>query len=66
MSSAAKNETGIAIVGMAGRFPKARNLDEFWRNLCEGVDAVSFFTDRQFGAELLFRHTITKKQEGKG
>jgi acyl transferase domain-containing protein/thioesterase domain-containing protein len=30
----------IAIVGMAGRFPGARNLDEFWRNLYDGVEAV--------------------------
>ena len=32
---------------MAGRFPKARNLDEFWRNLCDGVEAVSFFSDEE-------------------
>src|SRR5882724_4602124 len=41
---------GIAIVGMAGRFPKARNLDEFWRNLCDGVEAVSFFSDEELAA----------------
>ena len=45
MSTAVDNTTGIAIVGMAGRFPKARNLDEFWRNLCDGVEAISFFSD---------------------
>src|ERR1043165_2701969 len=38
---------GIAIVGMAGRFPGARNLDEFWRNLRDGVEAISFFTDEE-------------------
>ena len=47
MSNAANNQTGIAIVGMAGRFPKARNLDEFWRNLCDGVESVSFFSDNE-------------------
>jgi acyl transferase domain-containing protein len=26
----------IAIVGMVGRFPGARNLREFWRNLAAG------------------------------
>ncbi len=36
---------------MAGRFPKARNLDEFWRNLCNGVEAISFFTDEELMAE---------------
>jgi amino acid adenylation domain-containing protein len=37
----------IAIVGMAGRFPKAKNLEEFWENLRNGVEAVSFFNDDQ-------------------
>jgi acyl transferase domain-containing protein len=34
----------IAIVGMAGRFPKARTLEQFWRNLADGVDCVTRFT----------------------
>ncbi len=39
----------IAIVGMAGRFPGARNVAEFWRNLRDGVEAIRPFSD----AELL-------------
>ena len=39
--------TGIAIIGMAGRFPKARNIDELWQNLCHGVEGISFFTDEE-------------------
>ena len=35
----------IAIVGMAGRFPKARNVEEFWKNLREGNECISFFHD---------------------
>ncbi len=35
----------VAIVGMAGRFPGARNLDEFWSNLRDGVESISFFRD---------------------
>ena len=31
-------DNDIAIVGMAGRFPGARNIDEFWANLQEGYD----------------------------
>jgi acyl transferase domain-containing protein/aryl carrier-like protein len=38
---------GIAIVGMAGRFPRARDVDEFWRNLRDGVEAISFFTEEE-------------------
>src|SRR5712671_4067444 len=50
MSDTPDNLAGIAIVGMAGRFPKARNVDEFWRNLCEGVEAISFFNDDELAA----------------
>src|SRR3954467_10209186 len=35
----------IAIIGMAGRFPQAKNLEEFWRNLREGKECISFFKD---------------------
>src|SRR5260221_13856141 len=50
MSVQQKNSGGIAIVGMAGRFPKAKNIDEFWRNLCDGVEGVSFFSDEELEA----------------
>ncbi len=42
--------TGIAIVGMAGRFPRARTVDEFWRNLRDGVDCISYFRDDELEA----------------
>src|SRR5947209_2869556 len=41
---------GIAIVGMTGRFPQAPDLNQFWRNLQEGVEAVSFFSDAELQA----------------
>ena len=34
---------GVAIIGVAGRFPKARNVLEFWANLKAGREAISFF-----------------------
>jgi acyl transferase domain-containing protein/glutamate-1-semialdehyde aminotransferase len=34
---------GIAIIGMAGRFPEARNVDELWRNLLAGRECISRF-----------------------
>jgi acyl transferase domain-containing protein len=37
--------TDIAIIGMSGRFPGARNLAEFWRNLQDGVESITFFSD---------------------
>jgi len=30
----------IAIIGMSGRFPGAKNLREFWENLKNGVKSV--------------------------
>lgn len=37
--------TAIAIIGMAGRFPGAKNLAEFWHNLQAGVESITFFAD---------------------
>lgn len=39
--SAALDSDAVAIVGMAGRFPGARDLTEFWRNLAGGVDSIT-------------------------
>ena len=36
-----RNQDGIAIVGMAGRFPGADNLSQFWEMLESGMDAVT-------------------------
>lgn len=38
---------GIAIIGMAGRFPGAKNVDEFWENLRDGVESISFFSEEE-------------------
>jgi iturin family lipopeptide synthetase A len=37
----------IAVVGLAGRFPGARDPRELWRNLCDGVESVRFFSDEE-------------------
>lgn len=31
----------IAIIGMSGQFPKAKNLEQFWDNLANGRDCIS-------------------------
>ncbi|MBM4260646.1 MAG: amino acid adenylation domain-containing protein [Deltaproteobacteria bacterium] len=40
----------VAIVGMAGRFPGANRIDEFWRNLQSGVESIRFFSDAELAA----------------
>jgi acyl transferase domain-containing protein len=42
----------VAIVGMAGRFPGAANVQQLWRNLCGGVESVQFFADEQLDASI--------------
>jgi acyl transferase domain-containing protein/acyl carrier protein len=39
------NGLEVAIIGMAGRFPDASNVDEFWQNLKNGVESVRWLTD---------------------
>lgn len=48
----------IAVIGMAGRFPGARNLSEFWQNLRNGVEAVTFFTEEELLASGVEPETI--------
>jgi len=41
------NEFDVAIVGMAGRFPGARNLEEYWQNLIGGVESIARLSDEE-------------------
>src|SRR5262245_54244932 len=41
---------GIAIIGMAGRFPGADSLEQFWRNLASGVESISRFSEEELTA----------------
>ncbi|MDZ8084255.1 MAG: SDR family oxidoreductase [Nostoc sp. DedQUE12b] len=38
---------GVAIIGMAGRFPGAISIESFWQNLQDGVESLSLFTDEE-------------------
>jgi len=40
----------VAIVGMAGRFPGAEDLDRFWQNLCEGIESIKDLTEEEMRA----------------
>jgi len=37
----------IAIIGMRGRFPGARDIEQFWQNLRNGVEGISFFSEQE-------------------
>ncbi len=40
------SDLDIAIVGMSGRFPGANNIDEFWSNIQNRVESISFFSNQ--------------------
>ena len=42
----------IAVIAMAGRFPGARDVEQFWANLCAGRDTITFFNDNELDAAL--------------
>lgn len=60
-------ENAIAIIGMSGRFPGAENIQEFWGNLCNGVDSISKFSDTELkregvSEEILNKHNYIKSR----
>lgn len=50
-SSPAERSGDIAIIGMAGRFPGARNVRDYWRNLCVGIESITFLSDAELTAQ---------------
>lgn len=44
----------IAIVGMGCRFPGAQNVNEFWKLLVDGVDAISEVTKDRWDIDALY------------
>jgi len=53
-SSFARAEGGgeFAVIGMACRFPGARNIGEYWQNLLDGKETISFFKDEELSDEI--------------
>ncbi len=43
-------QVSVALIGMAGRFPGAETLRDFWRNLVDGREAVRFATPDELQA----------------
>src|SRR6187431_1178933 len=37
----------IAVISMAGRFPGADSVEQFWQNLEQGIETITFFTQEQ-------------------
>jgi acyl transferase domain-containing protein/tryptophanase/SAM-dependent methyltransferase len=52
----------VAIVGMAGRYPKAKNVRELWENLVQGRDCIEEIPPDRY--EWRLRHGSVKKYRG--
>jgi acyl transferase domain-containing protein/thioesterase domain-containing protein/aryl carrier-like protein len=48
-NSSKRSQTGleIAVIGMSGRFPGAKDIHSFWENLKNGVESITFFSDEE-------------------
>jgi acyl transferase domain-containing protein/surfactin synthase thioesterase subunit/acyl carrier protein len=44
---APRRNVDIAIIGLSCRFPGAATAEEFWKNLCDGVESITFFSDQE-------------------
>ncbi len=42
------SDQDVAIIGLEGKYPKANNLKEFWKNLCSGRDCISEIPESRF------------------
>jgi acyl transferase domain-containing protein/acyl carrier protein len=49
----------IAIIGMTGRFPGAKNTEKFWQNLRDGVESITFFTADQLAESNLDKNLLS-------
>ena len=52
----------IAVIGMAGRFPSAGNIEEFWERLKNGEECIAFFDDDDLRAYGLPEEEIKNPQ----
>lgn len=44
--------TGVAVIGMAGRFPGASNVREFWNNVTQGICSIVDIPDSELNLPL--------------
>ena len=49
----------IAIIGMAGQFPRAGDLDAFWRNIAGGKDCIDTVPPQRWDIERYFSEDIS-------
>jgi len=46
------SQEGVAIIGMAGRFPGAGDIATLWKNVCDGVESITYFDSDELDATI--------------
>src|SRR5436305_2465850 len=59
MTEPQNQDLSIAIVGMAGRFPGAANVEQYWRNLAAGVESIRFFAPEELETSVTGQPDLT-------
>ncbi|MGN6151782.1 MAG: type I polyketide synthase, partial [Lysobacteraceae bacterium] len=49
----------IAVIGMAGQFPRAKTLDAFWRNIAGARECIDVVPEQRFDIERYFSDDIS-------
>ncbi|NVO12315.1 MAG: polyketide synthase dehydratase domain-containing protein, partial [Bacteroidales bacterium] len=45
----------IAVIGMAGQFPEAKNIEEFWQNIAQGKNCVNEIPKKRWDINTYYR-----------
>lgn len=53
-----QDRDGVAIIGMAGRFPGAENVDQFWSNLVDGKESIVDLDEKTLRKAGVDPHTL--------
>ena len=51
------NDSDIAVIGLACRFPGAQTVEKFWDNLKGGVESITTFSDEELKKAGVVRHS---------
>ncbi|OXA89989.1 type I polyketide synthase [Flavobacterium hercynium] len=55
-------ENDIAIIGMSGRFPDAKNIEQYWQNLVAGVNSINPATEEEIIASGVSKEVLNHKR----
>jgi acyl transferase domain-containing protein len=52
------NKNDIAIIGMSCRYPKANDIKQFWRNICDSQECITYFSEEELLANFISKSEL--------